>query len=758
MWRRRGKVASAGLSAALYSVYHGLYSEAVVSSVASAVALAEVGRFREAVQYVQKAAKALYEAAKDVFEHVKITVQRLVELFVEAVARALAWVDEHRAYLFLMAAGVIALSVALNMWGLVELEKLAYAASLAPFVPAGVREYPREEAFKILREAPDPYEKFREIAKAANAGGVKLAEPWESLRVLIMPKRSEEKRLMRGWGAELYGRYAADGRMKKALFYATLALEETFGVYRPVLRVVAEGLREAVEKREVGEGPFKRVVYMADLGRLAQLAEKEETAFESALSALRKRLNEYAVRHDLKDLLDVKEDVARRVAEAEKAELSEFGGVSFGVKALAALIAYREYALGRRGAYGIAAWHWLEVGGSAWLLYYAPITAYDKAEKAGVERPAAVEELVAEALRRLFLKPGADHYSDFVKELEKGGKLALMFEKETESSYVFRLYNMKEGGELDELGISLWIAKVGKGEGAGITYALIFDVERWRGFFEQKLEVAMRAAEEVGRRLPVEDLFLYMVGWIDSDVTISRMGNKRVLEMSTSHLWQLAETHALFGWSSVVGLRITLTLDGPKLQVVVKAFLEKLDEAIRKSTKSGWLKMLGVEAESWDGLKRWVADHWNEVINAVKERLEGVKAGSGFNLDDALKELEGLKSRLDDDKTAREVVVLALLLMQSERLGVNESTLMYFAAAVSGVIGGDGYVSSAMRMVVLTSGEREIAMLWAAVLAAYGIKAEVQRIGGAFQVVVSGGDAVRLAGRYFLYGPPLLEE
>ena len=116
MWRKCGEAASA---AALYSVYSDLYSEAVVSSVASAVALAEVGRFKEAVQYLQKAAKALYEAARDVFEQVKVAVQRLVELFVEAVARVLAWVDEHKAYLFLMAAvaaGVIALSVALNMW------------------------------------------------------------------------------------------------------------------------------------------------------------------------------------------------------------------------------------------------------------------------------------------------------------------------------------------------------------------------------------------------------------------------------------------------------------------------------------------------------------------------------------------------------------------------------------------------------------------------------------------------------------------
>jgi len=161
--------ALAGLSAtALYSVYSGLYSEAVASSVASAVALAEVGQFREAVQYAQKAAKALYEAAKDVFEQVKITVQRLVELFVEAVTRVLAWIDEHKAYLFLMAAvaaGVVALSAALNLWGLVELEKLAYAASLTPFIPTGVEKYSREEAFKILREAPDPYERFKEMPR-----------------------------------------------------------------------------------------------------------------------------------------------------------------------------------------------------------------------------------------------------------------------------------------------------------------------------------------------------------------------------------------------------------------------------------------------------------------------------------------------------------------------------------------------------------------------------------------------------------------
>jgi len=43
MWRRRREAASASLSEALYSVYSGLYEEAVVSSVASAMALVEMG-------------------------------------------------------------------------------------------------------------------------------------------------------------------------------------------------------------------------------------------------------------------------------------------------------------------------------------------------------------------------------------------------------------------------------------------------------------------------------------------------------------------------------------------------------------------------------------------------------------------------------------------------------------------------------------------------------------------------------------------
>jgi hypothetical protein len=55
----------------------------------------------------------------------------------------------------------------------------------------------------------------------------------------------------------------------------------------------------------------------------------------------------------------------------------------------------------------------------------------------------------------------------------------------------------------------------------------------------------------------------------------------------------------------------------------------------------------------------------------------------GFDLTRALEELERLKSRLDDDKIAREVIAPAPLLIQAEKLDVNEATLRFFGAVAT---------------------------------------------------------------------------
>jgi hypothetical protein len=269
VWRRCGKAASAGLSAAPYSAHHKLYSEAVVSSIASAVTLAEVGQFKEAVQYVQKAAKALYEAAKEVFEHVKVTVQRFVELFVEAVARVLAWVDEHKAYPYLMAAGaagVIALGVALNLWGLEELEKLAYAAVGVSFVGVGVKVDERRVA-EVVRLVEGS------LGGALALGGVVLAEVerWlaglRSGEVKAAVARAAEE-LEKWLGAVKNGRYAdySSGRAARICAEGVCAVK-TRGwtiYFRPVKVEARSG--EVRERWIVARSPEELEAWLSGAG------------------------------------------------------------------------------------------------------------------------------------------------------------------------------------------------------------------------------------------------------------------------------------------------------------------------------------------------------------------------------------------------------------------------------------------------------------------------------------------------------------
>jgi hypothetical protein len=62
-----------------------------------------------------------------------------------------------------------------------------------------------------------------------------------------------------------------------------------------------------------------------------------------------------------------------------------------------------------------------------------------------------VEELVADAFRRLFLKPGFEHHSGLVEELAKGGRLALELENKTKTSLMFKLFRLEEGGKFVSL-------------------------------------------------------------------------------------------------------------------------------------------------------------------------------------------------------------------------------------------------------------------------------------------------------------------
>jgi hypothetical protein len=386
--------ALAGLSAAaLYSVYHGLYSEAVVSSVASAVALAEVGQFREAVQYVQKAAEALYEAARDVFEQVKVTVQRLVELFVEAVARALAWIDEHKAYLFLMAAvtaGAIALSVALNLWGLVELEKLAHAAVGAPFV-AGLADTGGRaaERFRAVadrwRVDEDEKQKIEEVINEVINAPQKRERPFSkltSLKNLPKPLVELRKALDR----------VGDEVVQDAAVVAAFVLYKT-------LMKNAEVYREWAELYRWARGLVKEREFTVAAGKIRELHETQRR-LEGVAGRVLEELNRvlvlysqsdfYKERPDLlnklKQLLEVDVEKAEELAEARRIELSKYSNANMGTKAYAALLS-----VAKDGIYGHATMLLMAEGALADIVLLTPRSAYEKANDIAERRGEAVD-------------------------------------------------------------------------------------------------------------------------------------------------------------------------------------------------------------------------------------------------------------------------------------------------------------------------------------------------------------------------------
>ncbi|MFZ8806837.1 MAG: hypothetical protein ACO2PN_01870, partial [Pyrobaculum sp.] len=620
-WRRRGEAASAGLSAALYSVHHGLYSEAVVSSIASTVALAEVGLFRETVQYVQKAAKALYEAAREVFEQVKVSLQRLAELFAEAVTRVLAWVDEHKAYLFLMAAGAVALSAALNLWGLVELEKLAYAASLTPFV-AGLADTGGRaaERFRVVadRWRVDENEK-QKIEEVINAPQ-KRERPFSKLTSLknLPPPLAELRKALK----RAEDKAKIDEVEKDAAVVAALVLYKTLinnaGVYREWAELYrwARGL---VEKQEF-------TVTTSDIERLREAQRRLEEAAEEVIEELNRVLvlysqsDFYKERPDLldklKQLLEVDLDMAEGLAKARSDELSKFGGVNIGTKAYAALLS-----VAKGGIYGHAAMLLMGEGALADIVLSAPRTAYQKAWEIAKGRGESVdpfrspkgavdwEERAASTLLRFLIGYGeADLKFRRVEKGKEKGRVVRGFQ-------VFRAY----GGVEAPVG-ELWIGEV--------TYFKV-DKEGLRHLVEE--------AKETVPDLSGFDKAPQYLEWRATDVTTS--GER--IAAATAHSWQLRWYFGLLGGPKSFSGWANVTKEGIKPVVIAFWPRENEDQILRESR---WLEsLLGRRVESWHELVdavdwSWVLEKVGELAGKLRPWIGPEKMG-----DD---EREGLARRM----------------------------------------------------------------------------------------------------------------
>ena len=575
---------------------------------ASAVALAETGQFREAVQYVQKAAKALYESAKEVFERLKASLQRLVELFVETVTRMLAWIDEHKAYLFLMAAaaaGVIVLSVALNIWGLIKLEKLAYAAS-APFfaelADAGGR---AAERFKTLAER---YEKWRvdenvinEVINAPPNGErpyLKLARSPNLPKPLVELRKALARK---------------DEVVQDAVVVAALVLYKTLinnaGAYREWAGWYGWA-RRLVEKQEstmkVGEVERLREAQR----RLADAVWQVRKELNSVLTLYsRSGVYKEADLKKLKSLLEVDLGMAEGLAKARSTELSEYGGVNMGTKVYAALLS-----IARGGIYGHIAMLLMGEGALADIVLLKPKGAYDKAGRVANARGEAVdpsysgrrgrsvgqpswEDRAASVLLRYLLSRAVSE--DLMFRLVKGG-----FE-------VFRAYGGVEA-RVDVLRIWETVAHSKASE-----------------------EVLRRFVEEAKRTAPdlsgVKKIW-QTLEWLNTDVTF----NKEWIVAGTTHLWQAAWYVGLFGEPESISGGASVTEEGVKPYVKMRWRREVLDRIIAEEG-SELEPLLGRTVKSWRELVD--AIDWSWVLKKVEELAGALKPWIGpKKMDDAERE------------------------------------------------------------------------------------------------------------------------
>ena len=482
--------------------------------------------------------------------------------------------------------------------------------------------------------------------------------------------------------------------MEKAVKIAASALEEALRIYGGYL----EELRDMARSRRI------------DLRRLVELREEEERAFERAAAFLLSRLNEHAVEDVmLKDELEVDEEAARSLVRAETSELRNFAGVNAGTKAVAALYAYREWMLGSRGAYARAVARFIAEGRTEELISRRPGGVYGEVMKRAKARRREMdeEEGLFEFVRRLFSALRQEEVRILAERLikEGGGVLELRSKRVT-----------KRGYAVYETNIS-WV-KLRFVE----TYVLSFTRRKGEEIFRPLVERARETARKVA--VP-EDGHLYMLGYMASDVAV----HKKWLTMGTTQLWQLALTWALFRWSYVLPNAVLFTGRGAHVNIATYAPIDVFNRAITTADIYGnrrnvWLEeaLGGAEIRSWSDLKKAVAARWESVVDAAKRQMRNIefmfKAGS---LEELLRRLEEAGDRLSDDKVAREVVPPALLLLQTP----SKEALRRFGMMLSAEIDGDGTIAAAQKRVSLAAGCAAATLLWAAAMAAHGIRPKV---------------------------------
>jgi len=582
------------------------------------------------------------------------------ELFVEAVAGVLAWVDEHKAHLFLtaaVAAGLMAASAAMSLWGLIELGRLAHAAAGLPlFVGLAETGGRAAERFEALAERYEGWRIGEEAVDEVLKAPLRGERPYRALLRL-----AESKSLPRPLAKLREAlRSVEDEAEKDAAVVAALAL------YKALVKN-AETYREWAELYRWARGLAERQEFVVTAGEIERLREAHRR-LEEAAEQVRKELNTvlalYAshsrdLYERLKLHLEVDWGMAEGLAEARGKELSKYSNAGMGTKAYAALLS-----VARGGLYGHAAMLLVVEGALADIVLLTPRSAYDKAKDVAKRRGEAVdpsysgrrgrsvgqpswEDRAASVLLRFLIGYGeADlKFRRIEKEGKKDGEKRLV----EKGFQVFRTF----GGVETPVG-ELWIGDAAR-----------FNIS------EEELRRFVGEAKKHAPDLSGIKKIWHALPWFATDTSFDGGWIKGTTAYTRQAAWYIV----LFGEPESTSGGANVTEEGIKPDVQMRWRRERLDRIIAEESNElkpllgpiskqggGSREAEGPAVKSWRELVdaidwSWVLKRVEELAGALKPWIGPERAGDA--------EREGLARRMLGE--------LALLVHFAEaRRGMND--------------------------------------------------------------------------------------
>ena len=665
--------------------------DAVLSAAAPiAVALAKADQLKEAVKKAREAAEKIYEAARELWKAAKITLERIIEIVVEAVARA---VDYVKAHWFIFAAGLITYTAAQQLDFQLWQEHVAKFAAAIAGVPAFKKaELPLREKAPQVWEAVERFwehggrEVLAELVdKLNNSGWLKE----QAVKAVEAVKASEKRMISRvakkGGSLESVRRVAFTWRDVAVAYALAEAAYRHLAPHMPDIEAV---VKEVAEKLAGGKGVDVSEHYR----QFRHFAER----IREVVWILRARLAEiqlYAKELGLAEE-EFEQELAEELARVTKNELDKLGEATLADKVVAFILGLLADAIYSRAVLWLA-----ERGEGPRAMALTPSSAYDrfKKSKEGV-RGKAEEPPFRAVLVKLLVALTALNLETV--EIVSKAKVSSVEELlKLERGEIEITARVKAGKDVEEVrGVVEW-EKIHEG---GVTIKIrgvLLDFLKWEGFVREVEKEDTATDGIVG-------------GWLVTDASVG----EDVVMANTTSLFQAALYKASGLEEVKTENRGSVTLAGFKVNY--HASSSKLYQLYLKI--ANWTRaVLGVVQTLNDETKKAVEENLGRLDRAkgavralvntlLAEGKIAVSQAAGLSAEDAAGRIKKAASDVLSPEPASKIdpvehQAYGRVYYPLMHLLVNDVSEVHFAQFFTAAIFGDGTITP--YYVELTLGE-----------------------------------------------------